>query len=193
MQMPLSFEALCNTNLDHKTLAYWIGLFALQPWPPIYKAEALQAAMSYQYDIEEQAGDTGVLFSPDAEWRNSFQPLAPVQLVKEWSPLPYAMEILGTPAWSDLADSSGLRTACLAWLPTSLTSVRKHQLTSASSLDQQRFLQLLTVGAMRGIDRNKALLIVACPGWSYEHGYRFNDRTQAYMRKAHFVVTDRHA
>ncbi len=193
MTADLSFEALRGDDNDDTTLAYWLGVLDTRDWPPNANAAALHTSLSYQYDIEEQAGGTGRLFPEDAEWRRVFQPLAPVQLTQAWSPLPLSMELLGAPPWSASETGPESRAAALAWLPSALERLRGVRARPGVSVDQRRFVQLLTVAAMRGLERGKGILIVACPGWSYEHSHTFDAATEEHMRRAHFAVFDRHA
>jgi len=189
----LTFEALRGTDTYQGTLAYWLGLLGSKPWPPAADGPGLHNALSFQYDIEEQAGHTGRLFPEDVDWRKSFQPIAPIQLTKGWSPLPYAMEVVGPPDWSVCESGPASRAAGVAWLSSRLERVKGTRLPRTAPADQRRFLQLLTVGAMRGLERDKGLLITACPGWSYDHGTTFDTATQGDMRRARFAVTDRRA
>lgn len=154
-------------------------------------AAGLHAALSFQYDIEEQAGRTGRLFPEDVESRESFQPIAPVQLTEAWSPLPNAIGLLGAPTWSARETGPGSSAAAVAWPSSTLEQLRGAVIAADASKDPRRFRQLLSVAAMRGLERRNGLLIVACPGWSYSHGCTFDAGTQRCMRRAHFAVVDR--
>ena len=43
-------------------------------------ATGISRAMSYQYDIEDQADLTGVVMTEGLDWREQYVPVAPVQL-----------------------------------------------------------------------------------------------------------------
>lgn len=189
----LTFEALRGTDTAQTTLAYWLGLLAPRPWPPTADGPGLHGALSFQYETEEQAGRTGRLFPEDVDWRKSFQPIAPIQLTQSWSPLPYAREVLGEPDWFVMETGSATRATGVAWLSSRLERVKTGRLPKTAPVDHRRFLQLVKVAAMRGLERNKGLLIACCPGWSYDHDATFDRATRGHMLRARFVVTDRHA
>jgi len=65
-------------------------------------ATGISRAMSYQYDIEDQADLTGVVMTEGLDWREQYVPVAPVQLTRAWSPLPLAVEPLGPPDWTSV-------------------------------------------------------------------------------------------
>jgi hypothetical protein len=172
------------------SLAYWIG--------PCVVAELADAAagpisssMSYQYDIEEQAEWTGRVLPADADWTTFFTPVAPVQLTEAWSPLPAAVDLLGTPDWSSVeTDSPGVRAAACAWT----TAGRPPQFaTTVADRDHKRFRQLLAMTMIRADGPGQGVLIAAKPGWSYDHVHAISPVTGKLMEESGFVVTDRHA
>lgn len=189
--LTLSFQHLMGDNRRELTsLAYWIG--------PCVVAELADAAagpisssMSYQYDIEEQAEWTGRVLPLDVEWTTLFTPVAPVQLTRAWSPLPAAVELLGTPDWSSVeTDSPSARAAACAWT----TAGRRPQFTTTVvDSDHKRFRQLLAVTMIRAESPGRGILIVAKPGWSYDHARAMSPVTRKLMEYSGFVVTDRHA
>jgi hypothetical protein len=87
----LTFDALASPRSAATTLAYWIGALTPDGFALVEHAEPITSAMALQYDLEEQAGYTGVLFPEDADWRGAFLPVAPVQLADRWSPFPAAV------------------------------------------------------------------------------------------------------
>jgi hypothetical protein len=188
----LTFEDLRGEHASTTTLAYWFGLLAPRPWPPEADAAGVHRALSYQYEIEEQAGRTGRLFPEDVDWRKVLQPLAPVQLTRAWSPLPDAHRLLGQPDWSVFETASLWTAVGVAWLPPRLERLRGARVPRTAPADQARFFQLLTIAAMRGLERRRGLFIAACPGWDYDHGHSFDRATQGHMRRARFVFVDRH-
>jgi hypothetical protein len=193
----LSFEALRDTAMPEvDTLAYWIGSLSAEPWPPAFGATGLHAALSLQYERESQAGESGPLFADLAEWRRTFRPLAPVQLTRGWSPLPLAVEILGPADWQDVEGPSpaGLpRAAAVAWKPPALEdAIAATEAPDPATPDITRFHRLLTAAAVRALVKQRGLLIVACPGWSYDHdGGPFDAEAVGLMERARFLVTDR--
>lgn len=93
--MDLTFAALAP-NGGVTTLAYWLGVTDTASLKDI-DAVSISRAMAYQYDTEEQADRTGMVMPDDVDWREHFAPVAPVQLTRAWSPLPYTSELLGPP------------------------------------------------------------------------------------------------
>ena len=187
----LAFEALRGADSYQTSLAYWLGLLNMRQWPSGVTAAGLRSVLSFQYDIEEQAGRTGRLFPEDVEWRESFEPIAPVQLSEAWSPLPNAIRLLGSPTWGVRETGPGSSAAAVAWPSSALEQLRGAGIPADASKDLRRFRQLLSVAAMRGLERRNGLLLVACPGWSYSHGHTFDAGTQRCMRRARFAVVDR--
>src|SRR5262245_29118893 len=109
-------------------------------------------AMSYRYDLECQAERLGAV-SPGSVPRG-FQPVAPVQLTKAWSPLPTAVEMLGEP------DQLSLEAEAY-WTPTMAglcvwTNVRSGvRGIAAGEGDYERFRKLLTLSALRAQDAGR--------------------------------------
>lgn len=186
----LSFGALAPSGEEWSCLAYWVGPCDVEALRGV-DAIGLTRAMSYQYDVEDLADRTGRVIA-DADWRADFTPVAPVQLTRAWSPLPYAADVLGPPDWVSI-EPAGMHTraAGCAWRSPADTGVpataRSH------SEDHERFRRLLIVALMRAREVNRGVLIVAKPGWSYDHARPTNDNTRRLMESVGFVVPDRHA
>ena len=172
----------------YTTLAYWLG-----PWAGTLTSEAaleVAAAMSFQYDFEEQADAYGAALPADQNWTRAFAPVAPVQLAHEWSPLPCAVEVLGQPAVEALEVDAGIRMAVAAWDASTVSGV-KSTARHSSNADEKRFLGLLTVSVARAKEDRRGLLVIAKPGWSYDHVHGITKKTARLMGKAGFVVTTR--
>jgi hypothetical protein len=181
MLVPVGGEQSC--------LAYWIGSCAVVGLHGV-SASGIAHAMSYQYDVEEQAKRTGVVLAQDADWRDQFTPVAPVQLAQTWSPFPAAVEVLGAPDWTSVEwEVMGTQAAACAW-----TSVEARQPPAihASTPDHERFRRLLAVTVMRTNSANRGVLIAAKPGWSYDHARPPRAVTRQLMERVGFVVADRH-
>jgi hypothetical protein len=187
--LDLSFDALVPPGDEWSCLAYWVGpcdVEALRGGDAI----GITQAMSYQYDVEDQADRTGAVLA-DADWREDFTPVAPVQLTQRWSPLPYAVDVLGPPDWVSIEPGGmGTRAAACAWTSTGARAV---QTPLPQAPDHERFRQLLIVALMRARDINKGVLIAAKPGWSYDHGHSPSETARLLMERVGFVVQDRHA
>lgn len=192
---PLHFEALVRRP-ETRSLAYWIGLLRPAFFTMEISAEAVAGTMEYQYELEDQAGRTGDLFPEDASWRGFFDPIAPVQLTEAWSPLPDAVARLGAPAVQrcgadEYEAEDGNVAAVLAWTADQVELVRPAPRADPAERDRARFAGLLTIAAARAREKARGVVICAKPGWSHEHDVTFDARTEAIMRKAGFVVTDR--
>lgn len=185
----LSFDALAQAGGELSCLAYWIGVCDVGELRDA-SAAGIAVAMSYQHDIEEQADCTGHVLARDADWRELFTPVAPVQLTQAWSPLPVAAEVLGAPDWTSVEpDGLGTQAAACAW---NSVGVGWLCATPASEPDYERFRRLLAVTAMRASSASRGVLIAAKPGWSYEHAHQPSAVTRQLMEQPGFVVTDRH-
>jgi hypothetical protein len=186
----LSFDALAPPGEAWSCLAYWVGPCDVAALRGVDAVE-LTRTMSYQYDVEDQADRTGTVIA-DADWREDFTPVAPVQLTRAWSPLPYAAGVLGPPDWVSI-EPAGMHTwaAACAWRSPAdngtLATARGH------SPDHDRFHRLLIVALMRAREINRGVLVAAKPGWSYDHAHPANDTTRRLMESVGFVVQDRHA
>ena len=150
--------------------------------------------MSYQYDVEEQAGDTGSLFGGEEELIRVFMPVAPVQLAKEWSPVPGALAVMGDATVHNFSKQESLNSIALAWFGASVSKSKNASPAKNASLDERRFFSLLAVCGERALRQHAGILLVAQAGWSYDGGMvEFDARTNRIMRKAGFAVLDRHA
>lgn len=187
--MTRTFDELTGEDSDWCTsLAYWVG-----PYAGKLDAKALLdvgSAMSFQYDFEEQADAYGAALPEDAAWARELAPVAPVQLADAWSPLACAVDVLGAPSSEALEETTGARMAVAAWDAASVSRITTTARKSTSA-DEKRFLGLLTVSVKRAQEARRGLLIVASPGWSYEHVHEVSKATARLMVKAGFVVTTR--
>lgn len=185
----VTFDAL-SPDGAHTTLAYWIGPCDVAALAGI-TADGITHAMSYQYEIEQQADRTGRVLVGDADWRAHFTPVAPVQLARAWSPLPAAIDVLGPPGWASVAlDTPGTRAAAAcAWRP----SVAHPPAPAARSgePDAERFRRLLAVALIRAAERDRGVLVAARPGWSYDDAGPVSATTRRLMESVGFVVQDR--
>jgi hypothetical protein len=170
------------------SLAYWLGPYSGKLDSNLILEVA--GAMSFQYDFEEQAESYGGALPEDQAWTNVFAPVAPVQLAAGWSPLPRAVEVLGEPPVEAVEDGTGTRMAVAAWDAARVSGIDTTARHSANA-DEKRFLGFLAVTVMRAQQSRQGLLIVAQPGWSYEHVHGISKTTARLMRKAGFVVTTR--
>ena len=156
------------------TFAYWVVLCEAEVVRH-YDAGGITSAMSYQFDWEEQADRTGRVRAPSIE----FRPVAPVQLTREGSPLPEAVELLGEPTWHSVVAPA----AAHSWNPVP-HNVFQHE--------GRRLRRLLAVAIMRARERGLGVLVAAKPGWGYDLAERpFSAGTCRLMASAGFAVLDR--
>lgn len=187
--LDLSFTALApSVGID--TLAYWLGPCNVAAVHGI-DATGIAQAMSYQYEIEEQADRSGMVMPEDVDWREHYTPVAPVQLTRAWSPLPYAIHLLGPADWLSIGepDLLGARAAACAW---SAPRVDHPMPAPQNRPDQRRFHRLLAVAVMRANDSGRGMLVVAKPGWSYVDDH-ISAAAARLMRAAGFAFQDRHS
>jgi hypothetical protein len=111
-------------------------------------------------------------------------------LTSRWSPVPSAVELLGEPTIEALEDESGIRMVAVLWDSATVANITTTARPSTQP-DGKRFLGLLTVSVTRAQEKRHGLLVVAKPGWSYEHVHPLSKRTARLMGEAGFVVTTR--
>lgn len=184
-----TFDELRGEDADWCTsLAYWLG-----PYGGKMEATALLsvgAAMSFQCDFEEQAECFGSALPNEQPWTEVFFPVAPIQVARGWSPLPCAVEALGEPTVEASERGAPPRQVVAGWDAARVSGI-KTTAGRASSADEKRFLGLLTVCVARAQERRRGLLLVAQPGWSYDHVHEVSKKTARLIGKAGFVVTTR--
>ncbi|MCI1188924.1 hypothetical protein MON38_15990 [Hymenobacter sp. DH14] len=170
-------EAWCNT------FAYW--LLVLKDPRNVYAREAKEAcaAMSFQFDVEDQARDIEMLIS-DAELIPSvFIPIAPVTLALQWSPFPAAIKALGPQRHLDTKAGKVLAVFNPSAQPKLV----------GLSPDEQHFAFLIRHVCKRAIELNSLVLLVGSPGWDYESEDSIDGQPdlQNLMREFGFVYTHR--
>jgi hypothetical protein len=184
-----TFDELRGADSDWcTTLAYWLG-----PYGGKLDAEAILgvgAAMSFQYDVEEQAEAYGGALPEEASWTKVFAPVAPVQLTRGWSPLPCAVALLGEPRVEAVEGGDDIRRVAAVWDAGKVSDIKSTARPSTNA-DEKRFLSLLTVSVTRAQQTRRGVIIAAKPGWSYEHVHGISQATARLMSKAGFVVTTR--
>jgi hypothetical protein len=188
LKKPLAFSEMVPGE-STSTIAYWIGTCEPATVRQLSVKE-LSSAMSYQYDLEDQAERYGTLLSKESDLMRSFTPIAPVQLTRKWSPLPTAWSALGRPdsamAWKE---SDGRLDVVALWEKNpQFTPVDPH---AARNVDEGRFLYLLQEAVSRSRANYRGILLVTKPGWAYSRFHDFTPEAKRLMREAGFVVTDR--
>ena len=175
------------------SLAYWVGVHRGNP--TTREILGLAGELSLQYDVEDQADAYGSVMPEQATWPRVFSPVAPIQLARAWSPVPRTVQLLGPPRDEAIAGETGIRTIAVAWsLPADVKPIARRlrgQRTTAP--DERRLLELLAAVVLRASQRSGDVVLIARPGWSYEHAHPASPRTASLMTRAGFVVTDRTA
>jgi hypothetical protein len=163
------------------TFAYW--LLVLHDASNLYARDAdeAQAAMSFQFDVEEQAVDAEGIASNEELIPPVFVPIAPVTLALRWSPFPAAVKLLGSPVYADNKRGDSLAIFTPQALP----------MPSGSTPDEQHFSFLLRQACTRAIKANALVMLVGSPGWDYEDDGLLaeNPVSQQAMRDFGFVYT----
>lgn len=155
----LDFETLNAASHGFDTFTYWLAVLSDPHAKLARDAEEACAAMSYQYDAEEQVSDVPHLRrSTPAVLR----PVAPVTLAWRWSPFPAACSALGEPIHSAIARSGKVVTV---FRPVAAPSF------SSSSADERHFLFLLRHCCERACGAKQWAFLCGSPGWSYKHDF----------------------
>lgn len=192
MTVSQQFQRLCDEYIEHSTIGYWIGLLSPTARVESGAALAMASAMAFQYDIEEQAHRTGYVFPRDADWRQDFEPIAPIQLTNGWQPIEPAIGRLGSPAFADVAADAEVRrvAAVLAWPGEQIGDAVPRRERIAVG-DPRRFSGLADVALMRAKKRGRGVLLVVRPGWSYDNALAPSEALRAAWSRAGFAALDR--
>jgi hypothetical protein len=191
MDADLSFNALRGSWHWVTTMAYWLG-----PCRDFNGTdeELLQfdQEMSFNYDMEEQMECTGRVWAkPESRWYRDFRPITPVQLVKEWSPFPLALQLLGEPSqWAAGAEGTSCRPIVTFWDGTRIAEACIPPLEPAEK-DAQRFISVLHLALQRARKEHWGLILCGRPGWSYDSGVPIGGSIAESMRSHGYVLTDR--
>lgn len=140
------------------TFAYWLGVLSDPTNKFARDADEACAAMSYQYDVEEQATELDSLRGYREIIPSIFQPVAPVTLALRWSPFPAAFAALGQPVYADRADFAN---TLAVFRPVEAPAF------PATTPDEHHFHFLLTHTCERAIRAKRWVLLAGSPGWSY--------------------------
>lgn len=159
------------------TFAYWVGILTDIDSRIATDADEACAAMSHQYDVEEQGNLCGFPEYVPAV----FRPIAPVTLAKEWSPLPLALQLLGEPVRISSAEYGKRSLIFRPSLPLA---------SAESGADIAHFLFLLKHVVKSSTDGDH-IMVCGCPGWSYRNLDPMFRGVKKQMREFGFVFQDR--
>lgn len=172
------------------SFAYWLCRLHKQPKPSVISADGLQSAMSYHFDVEEQAYAPEMLNSSPDLIPEFLSPIAPVTVASQWSPFPMAVSFLGKPEQHGIGDQrfSG-RAAFAVWTPRYLGADDLPQMTA----DEAHFVFLLRLATSAAKSDQCRVLLVGSPGWSYDHAVEnlMNPDTAILMHNAGYLYTER--
>ena len=158
----LDFETLVKLNAAGPkycdTFAYWIGCLSNPASLIAQDADEACAAMSHQFNVEEQSFDWGGLCGYPQYVPRIFAPVAPVTVALRWSPFPTAIAALGSPFHFATGTFGHV-----------LTVFRPREILTqpASGPDRDHFQLLLQHANERALSRKKWILLCGSPGWSY--------------------------
>lgn len=140
------------------TFAYWVGVLSDPSTKFAREADEACPAMSYQYDVEEQAQEIDSLRGYRDVIPSVFHPVAPVTLALRWSPFPAAFTALGEPVHTN----RGTFAKTLAvFRPVESPSF------PVTTADERHFQFLLSRACERAIRTKRWVLLAGSPGWSY--------------------------
>ena len=141
------------------TFAYWLGVLSDPSSKFCRDAGDACSAMSLQYDVEEQASTLENLRGRREIIPAIFHPVAPVTLALRWSPFPAAFAALGEPVQLHQGKVS---TTLAVFRPV------ESPMFSATTADERHFQFLLSHVCERAIRTKRWVLLIGCPGWSYD-------------------------
>jgi hypothetical protein len=165
--------------INGKSVAYWLGILKKDLPAAFHTPKALAAAMSFHFDIEEQAWDVEHIRSTPDLLFEIFAPIAPVSLAEAWSPFPFAVSALGSPLEAAIDEGSGWHRPAFAIFrnPEGLV------LPCPTDHHERHFRRLLGLVADSAGSGDRVLL-VAQPGWSYDDC----DRMTTHVKKLMYAV-----
>lgn len=174
------------------SLAYWIGTLH-RPLPKSHAtADALAAAMSLHYDIEEQCCDEEHLRTTPELLFKVFRPIAPVTLAEKWCPIPLLVRLLESPIQHG-ANLSGksMRPAFAVFNPIYLGDAE----FTPADVHERHAYYLARLAASRAQEEKAKVLVVAQPGWSYssarEEAGLMNPHAALFMHRVGYMFTER--
>jgi hypothetical protein len=172
--------------INGKSVAYWLGVLKKDLPTEFHSPKALADAMSFHFDIEEQAWDAEHIRSAPSLLFDVLRPIAPVSLAEAWSPFPYAISTLGSPQEAGIDTRSGWLRPAFAIFP------RPAQLVCPppTNVHEKRLMRLLglVVDSAGSVDR---VLLVAQPGWSYDDCPRMPAHVKALMHEVGYQCVER--
>jgi hypothetical protein len=165
------------------SFAYW--LCCLHKEPKDFSAGNLKSAMSYHFDVEEQAYTPKMLNSRPELIPKCLTPIAPVTLAPQWSPFPMAVSILGKP--EQHGSDSG--SAFAVWTPRYLGGDE----VATKTTDEAHFLFLIRLATSAARASKCRVLLVGSPGWCYRTAAKryMNPDTAVMMHDAGYLFTER--
>ncbi|MDJ0835563.1 MAG: hypothetical protein QNK37_03545 [Acidobacteriota bacterium] len=177
-------------DTDADTLAYWICLTTASS---VSKAEDLDRLVDYmvrQFEFEGSCEQFGSVIP--IELRKVLRPVAPVQLARKWSPIPDLVKAFGEPKLMRTLplQESEQKALCAWWTPAAMMTGLD---LPGGHGDRDRLARLFNVARYRAAALGSGVAVVVKQGWSYELPHTFSDGAVALMRRAGFIVTDRHA
>ncbi|RYD19322.1 MAG: hypothetical protein EOP88_19415 [Verrucomicrobiaceae bacterium] len=167
--LPSFTDLVANDPAPPQSLCYWLGTLDSEVSLDILDADELTDLMAAQYDVEDQHfASEYPLLHPVIGLH--FIPVAPVTVCREWSPLRSAGKWLGFPDWFQYATSRQAPQAVAAcWSHPNPESIES---SFAESEDESHFRFLLGLASMRSEELQKRVMLISCPGWSFEEARR---------------------
>jgi hypothetical protein len=138
----------------------------------------------------------GLVDSPDAQDLASrpgelspkaYHPLTPVMLTKSWSPISAVLE----KGWKPIVLSRLAKARACASGIWNIKEIGHAAPYKECLTPEQLFWSVLSKVAEQANSRGLLVSIIACPGWSYEHGHALSDLTFDEAKKADRVIWQR--
>jgi hypothetical protein len=153
-----NFENVAPDPRDD-TFAYWLGVLNDPVSETARHVRKICQALSYHFDVEDQADNAGQLSRYQDLMPVSFRPIAPVTLTKRWSPFPLAVAVMGDPDYSDCEKRRVVAT---------FSPREELHLPGPGSPDQAHFGGLLQACNERALVNHRWILLAGAVGWSYD-------------------------
>ncbi|MBL8814413.1 MAG: hypothetical protein JNL58_00170 [Planctomyces sp.] len=183
------FEELSTSPIT-TTFAYWV-VVERKPLPvEAASLDPLYHWMSYHYDAEEQASELKSFNTSDQYTSDRIRIISPVTLAQRWTPYTLATRLLGTPLRKERGSGSYSK-AFGIW---NAKVIDRDSLTPTSE-HERHFVFLLGLACSVALRENGRIIIVGCPGWSYDswkNDFRMmNPNVGLLMHESGYLYTDR--
>lgn len=189
-----TFEDLtAHRTHPESSLAYWPCVLN-KPLPrPWRSAKRLADAMSYHYDVEDQASALKMFHTQPDIIPSHLAPFAPVTITDRWSPFPLISRLAGN-ALDGEWHQDGPRRSPSVFAIYRFSSEQPIEFEQEASADAAQCCRLLSALLKRTAAKETPILVVARPGSSSVHARnQIVPENVARLMTRFGYVTTRHA